>query len=263
MREYCERTAGACVDSRMQLRIYCRDAAALHDELGPESVDYILTDPPYGGHIAYLDLSVLWNHWLGFTVPDASAEAIVGGEMRLTEEHYKIKLADSVGRCLEMLRKNRWITVVFQHWDVSYFEAILDAAANGGGSLKAAITHDKDVIWSMHKKRNSESVLGGEMLLTFHKARKPLPRPPVLEQTASLDKLLDESLAKLPAGAFRTEALFNRLTIAAWEQNSISTLAIDSGGMAKRLVLRGWHYDAGRHVWSREIATNAELSLSS
>jgi hypothetical protein len=35
--------------------------------------------------------------------------------------------------------------------------------------LKAAITQTGDVIWSMHKKKNSASVLAGEMILTFYK----------------------------------------------------------------------------------------------
>ena len=30
-----------------------------------ESVDYIYTDPPYGAHIAYLDLRTMWHAWLG------------------------------------------------------------------------------------------------------------------------------------------------------------------------------------------------------
>jgi len=30
-----------------------------------EHVDFIFTDPPYGGHIAYLDLSVMWTALLG------------------------------------------------------------------------------------------------------------------------------------------------------------------------------------------------------
>ena len=44
------------------------DAATLDDVLKPASVDYIFTDPPYGAFISYLDLSILWNHWLGFPV---------------------------------------------------------------------------------------------------------------------------------------------------------------------------------------------------
>ena len=42
--------------------------------------------------------------------------------------------------------------------------------------MKAAITQTGDVIWSMHKKKNSASVLAGEMILTFFKPkRKPKP----------------------------------------------------------------------------------------
>lgn len=49
----------------------------LHDK----SVDYIYTDPPYGGHIAYLDLSIVYNSWLGFDVDMdmKQQEAIEGG----------------------------------------------------------------------------------------------------------------------------------------------------------------------------------------
>src|SRR5208337_3913068 len=76
-------------------------------------VDYIFTDPPYGGHIAYLDLSILWNHWLGFRVPMPAREneIIVGGELRLTEEHYIKRLRESMRVCLSMLKHDRWFSV--------------------------------------------------------------------------------------------------------------------------------------------------------
>ncbi len=68
---------------RGSFRSYCLDVAALPAAINRQ-VDYIFTDPPYGGHIAYLDLSVLWNHWLGFDVPLSARldEIIVGGELR-------------------------------------------------------------------------------------------------------------------------------------------------------------------------------------
>ncbi len=39
-----------------------------------ESIDYIYTDPPYGQHIAYLDLSTMWNAWLGFEVSEQNKQ---------------------------------------------------------------------------------------------------------------------------------------------------------------------------------------------
>jgi hypothetical protein len=64
--------------------------------------------------------------------------------------------------------------VVFQHWNVEYFKAILTSCAQEGAELKAAISQVGDPIWSMHKKKNKESVLGGELILTFFKSGKRL-----------------------------------------------------------------------------------------
>ncbi len=250
------------VDSSKRLRILSLDATRLLEVLGKESVDYIFTDPPYGGHIAYLDLSILWNHWLGFAVADPGAEAIVGGEMRLTEEHYKAKLGESMRQCVQLLRPDRWFTVVFQHWDVSYFRVILEAISDEGGLLKAAITHDKDVIWSMHKKKNAQSVLGGEMLLTFYKSPVQQTHVSSPAEPVSLDDLLDRFLPTLPAEGFRTEALFNKLTIAAWEQHSLENLSVDPERMTSKLNSRGWNYDPERHIWSTNQPERSELSLA-
>src|SRR5437667_9185655 len=105
-------------------------------------------------------------------------ETIVGGECKHTEEHYKKSLAPSIETSLKLLRPDRWFSIVFQHWDVSYFATILETASQCGAELKAAITQTGDVIWSMHKKKNSASVLAGEMILTFYKPeRRQHPAP--------------------------------------------------------------------------------------
>jgi len=251
------------IDSRRQLVILSQDAADLMGKLGQASVDYIFTDPPYGGHIAYLDLSILWNHWLGFSIKDPNAEAIVGGDLRLSEDHYKKKLRDSIRDCVRLLRPERWLTVVFQHWDVSYFEVILDAVAEECGLLKAAITHDKDVIWSMHKKKHAESVLSGEMLLTFYKPNEPARLTRETKRPSSLDELLDHYLPALPVTGFRTETLFNKLTIGAWEKQSLQNLAVDAESVAKALRRRGWEYDTEQHIWRKNASGSpSELALA-
>ena len=74
---FCERaqnvlTAKAEVDKELEYRrstggftgrfeMYEYDIDALPNHVEP--VDYIFTDPPYGGHISYIDLSTLWNTW--------------------------------------------------------------------------------------------------------------------------------------------------------------------------------------------------------
>jgi 16S rRNA G966 N2-methylase RsmD len=231
---------------------HCLDVADLPAAIG-RKVDYIFTDPPYGGHIAYLDLSVLWNHWLGFPVPMVAREReiIVGGELRLTEEHYTKRLRESVRICLSMLKRNRWLSIVFQHWNVRYFAAILEEATEAGAELRAAVTQIGDTIWSMHKKKNKERVLAGEMILSFcnnqsasmpHYSRSPAP---------TLDALLAETLAEVsPDGRpFAGEILFNRMILKAWNSGALTSLDVTREEFTEALTNKGWRYNSIRHQW--------------
>jgi 16S rRNA G966 N2-methylase RsmD len=263
------------VDSRHDFHVWASDAAALERLIKPGTVDYIFTDPPYGGFITYLDLSILWNHWLGFHVGDEArrAEAIVGGECGLTEGHYKAKLAESIAVCLRLLKPDRWFSIVFQHWDLSYFATILESATANGAELKAAITQTGDVIWSMHKKKHSESVLAGEMILTFYKpAKKPRHKlhtegrlASELEEIAVLDEVFDVCLRN-GGKSYTSEALFNRLIIELWDRRALGCLQLDRREFAARLQQRGWGYDDKRHVWERtenQTQKHGEFMLAS
>jgi adenine-specific DNA methylase len=246
------------LDSRRDLRIMAHDAAALEHILKPNSVDYIFTDPPYGAFISYLDLSILWNHWLGFPIAQEirDCETIVGGELGHTEDHYKQSLAKSIRTCLRLLRPDRWFSIVFQHWDVSYFATILETASEGGAQLKAAITQTGDVIWSMHKKKNSERVLAGEMILTFYKPAKAVrtrksPEPTSNDESADVLSEVFEACLDNGDASFTSEALFNRLVIEMWRRRALGCLAMDRSEFANRLRERGWTYNTHTHLWVR------------
>jgi 16S rRNA G966 N2-methylase RsmD len=216
------------------------------------SADYIFTDPPYGGHISYLDLSTLWNVWLDQIPPLAvrQRELIVGGELRLTDEVYTSRLRDSVEACLRMLKPNRWLSIVFQHWNVAYFNAILSAAEAHGAELRAAISQVGDPIWSMHKKKNSESVLAGEMILTFVKSgvRKSRNGQKAFDVRRSLKRVLAEHAG----GRLYGEFLFNRLVVEAWDKSAIQSLDLPKEEFVELIREQGWNYDAPTHSWVKE-----------
>jgi DNA modification methylase len=245
-------------DSRRDFKVLAMDAARLEQALDPGSVDYIFTDPPYGAFISYLDLSILWNHWLGFPVTDETREqeTIVGGECGHTEEHYKQSLAHSIKTSFRLLKPDRWLSIVFQHWDTSYFATILETADECGGELKAAITQTGDVIWSMHKKKNSASVLAGEMILTFYKPARPQKAharrtQPEKDPAEVLSQVFDVCLRN-GTTSFTSEALFNRLVIELWHRRALNCLNLDRKEFASRLEQRGWTYNTKSHLWSRQ-----------
>jgi len=232
------------------------------DELAAKykgKADYIFTDPPYGGHISYLDLSVLWNCWLG-TMPskkDRQQELIVGGDLKHSESQYVSRLHESIKKCLQMLKPDRWMSVVFQHWNVKYFEAILTAAAESGADLKAAISQIGDPIWSMHKKKNN-TVLAGEMILTFQKngTRGSIRASTSFDMEAVLDRILQKE-----RGPIYSESVFNRLIIEAWKKGAIDALDIDRTELSALMANRGWEYDQQQHWWTKTRVVSPQASL--
>lgn len=223
-------------------------------ELGQElsgKVDYIFTDPPYGGHISYLDLSMLWNNWLGLALSDDAQEneIIVGGELRHTEPEYIQRLGESIRACVRMLKHERWLSVVFQHWNIAYFEAILSAAAESGAELQAAVPQVGDPIWSMHKKKNKETVLAGEMILTFQKTGKRQPR--VHRNGFDLAESIHRILSQTESNLMYGEDLFNRIVIQAWRQGAIESLSITKNEFTHLIQDLGWEYDPQHHCWAK------------
>ena len=147
-------------------------ATELERYLEPESVDYIYTDPPYGGNIAYLDLSTMWNAWLGFQVTqrDKQLEAIEGGDLGKTQQQYVDLLGESIRQMYRVLKFNRWMSLVFMHRDPAYEDAIVQVAQRAGFEHVNTAMQPVGIVWSMHKKKNPLTVLSGERVMNFRKA---------------------------------------------------------------------------------------------
>ena len=241
-----------------KFELYSDDVESL-SEKHANSIDYIFTDPPYGGHISYLDLSTIWNVWLDSTpaLGIREKELIVGGELALDEYHYITKLGDSIAACMRMLKAGRWISIVFQHWNVRYFEAILSAVDENGGELRAAVSQIGDPIWSMHKKKNKDSVLAGEMILTFFKSgnRVRKSKAKFFDLDANIDLMLKEANGKPVFG----EYLFNRIILEAWRTSAIGSLNVSKSEFSRMLEGKGWRYDPVNHFWLRNGAQPALL----
>ncbi|MEG3436182.1 hypothetical protein V0288_03545 [Pannus brasiliensis CCIBt3594] len=142
--------------------------------IASESVDYIYTDPPYGQHIAYLDLSTMWNAWLEFDVSDSAREleAIEGGDLKKSKQTYIDLLSDSIREMFRVLKFDRWMSIVFAHKDPAYWDAIVKSAQDAGFEyVNSSVQHSTTP--SLHKKKNPLTVLSGELVLNFRKVSNP------------------------------------------------------------------------------------------
>jgi len=243
--DYRERTKGFSG----KFEVHHADITDLPSEIKP--VDYIFTDPPYGGHISYLDLSTLWNVWNNSipSLEDRRRELIVGGDLNLSEDVYVRRLHDSIRSCFELLKHERWLSIVFQHWSPTYFDAILTAAGEAGGDLRAAISQIGDPIWSMHKKKGKQSVLAGELILTFLKTgkRRAIDATKPLDVEAAIARILDSTTN----GSLYGEYLLNCIVIEAWRSGGLASLDIDRTEFGEIMVRLGWSYDDRSHQWRK------------
>lgn len=82
-----------------------------------ESIDYILTDPPYGEAIQYSELSIVWNCWLRQTY-ETKNEIIINPEQNKSIDTYSSMLKGFITQAARVLRKNGKMTISFHSKDI-------------------------------------------------------------------------------------------------------------------------------------------------
>ena len=188
-------------------------ATQLNHAMPAESVDYIYTDPPYAKKIHYLDLSTMWNAWLGFEVTDKAKqlEAVEGGDLNKSKDEYIDLLSESIEEMFKVLKFDRWLSIVFAHKDPAYWDAIVKSAQKAGFEyVNTVIKHSAVLSWQ--KKENPLKVLSGELVLNFRKVRNPrtIAISKVGTDVVQLIKEVSELVIVKNSGA-STEDIYNAL----------------------------------------------------
>lgn len=106
-------------------------ASATGLPLPDESVDYIFTDPPFGGNIIYSELNFMWEAWFGvFT--DQSREAIVSDAQKKGLSDYHELMASAFREAYRVLKPGRWMTVEFHNSHNAVWTSIQVALEEAG-----------------------------------------------------------------------------------------------------------------------------------
>ena len=153
--------------------------------LPDQMVDAIITDPPYGGNVQYLELSAFWVVWIREILGnegtiDFSNEAIEtrhsGFPTAKNQKHYRDMLYKIFKECQRVLKPYRWMVMTFHNREFEVWNSIHLAAHDAGFKLaehdgmiyQPAIKHYEN---TMHT-RASGSMLG-DFILSFQKVDKP------------------------------------------------------------------------------------------
>ncbi len=111
-------------------------------EVPRHSVDYIFTDPPFGGNLMYSELNFLWEAWLKvFT--NNKQEAIENKVQGKGLPEYQRLMTSCFQEYFRVLKPGRWMTVEFHNSKNSVWNAIQEALQHAGFVVADVRTLDK------------------------------------------------------------------------------------------------------------------------
>lgn len=118
------------------------DINTITDFIEEDSVDFIMTDPPYGGLVQYLDLSTIWLIWLKkydqkFAPNYENEITIKSGTQDI--DTYKIKFQNGIKNLFKVLKNDGKIIFTFHNKDIKIWNAFLNAIALSGFKIEKVI----------------------------------------------------------------------------------------------------------------------------
>ncbi len=188
--------------------VYCDSAENLLKYVDKDTVDYIYTDPPYGAHIAYLDLGTMWHAWLGLDVSDEmrAREAIEGGEQKFDEKHYLDVLGKSFEQMFYALKDEAWLSLVFHHKETSLWYSIRDMLRYIGFNYVNTVAQPLS-FKTFHKRQYPLRVLGESLIVNFQKTAARKISQPMSLPIANIIKNVAERVIYRGGGATTEEIL--------------------------------------------------------
>lgn len=185
------------------------DAKTLSDVLPSNSIDFILTDPPYADQALYLEYSMLWQPWFSFN-PKFDAEIVItdsperpskkrhsGGAFGTGEAQYIADLEASFKAMRKVLRKNRWLAVWFRCRNDLIWEGFIHAIRKAGLERTSVVRQPVDSpTWN--RGINPAGTLNEYLILSYRKTEKPqTARPPPEDEEFFLElEMIREREAK-------------------------------------------------------------------
>ncbi len=118
------------------------DINTIVDYIQEESIDFIITDPPYGGLVQYIDLSYLWLVWLKQYdekyLPNIDAEITVKKDIQDVDT-YQRKFTNGIKNLYRVLKPNGKIVFTFHNKDIMVWNAFLLSISEAGFKIEKVI----------------------------------------------------------------------------------------------------------------------------
>jgi len=128
--------------------IACQSALGLNEKpavIPSNSIDYVFTDPPYGGSVQYMELSTMWVSWLKGMNNDPRFQLNFDEEVTINDaqgkdfDFYHKMLRASFEEVYRVLKPNCWLTVTFHNTEIRIYNSIIKAIVLSGFDLEKIV----------------------------------------------------------------------------------------------------------------------------
>lgn len=125
--------------------VYCQSSSDL-DQIAEESLDLVITDPPFGDNIFYSDLANFFHAWLRLPLKDIypkqfnppktpnAQEALAPRRMKEEEanDHYRVRLTACWAESHRVLKPGGLMAFTFHHSEDSQWAIVLESLFDAG-----------------------------------------------------------------------------------------------------------------------------------
>lgn len=141
------------------------DSRTLRD-LPPESIDHVITDPPYAGNVNYAELTDFYYVWLNAMLgqvvsafaPEQTPklnEIIVNPVRGRTFADFENDLANAFSECHRVLKPEGVLAFTYHHSAIEAWDALLRAVISSGFEIQAVYPVQSDAETSTHLAETS------------------------------------------------------------------------------------------------------------
>lgn len=170
-----------------------------------ESVDLVLTDPPYGGNVQYGELSAFWLAWIYDDlkiskdyITDLAGEILVQRKNKVkakTHQTYYEGLKRVYTECFRVLKKGQPLVFTFNSKDAKVWLAVLKAVMDSGFVLEPeGIIYQSPIeIYKNTAHTMASGTVHGDFIYTFVKPFED-QQPEELIDANELQKKIEETV---------------------------------------------------------------------
>ena len=215
------------------------------------SIDYIFTDPPFGGNLMYSELNFLWEAWLKVFTNNLE-EAIVNNVQRKDLGDYRELMTKSFKEMYRILKPGRWITVEFHNSKASVWNAIQDALSRAGFVVAQVTVLDKQQ--GSFKQVTSAGAVKNDLVINAYKPRAGFSQRLISQAGRGLEvDFVREHLHQLPLAANieRTKEMLFSKYLAYYVQHGYQVMY---NGEQFYQVLPQWGFEERDGYWFADEA---------